>query len=148
MTKKKTTEQKLKEYREHSKYCVICGKENLFDGCSINLVSISESGQIVTPYETENSSMNVIMPLCMYHMILAQEGIIAVTTQNQFIQSKILTQLEPQLDKELRKLILKIGRGKKDKLSTATKNVAKILIQARKIQSDMDKKSKEKKDAK
>ena len=115
----------------------------MLDGCSVNLVSISETGQVIAPFETKDSSAGVIIPLCAYHFVLAQEGLIAVTTENQVIQSKLLTQLEPQTNEDLNKFILKLGRAKKDELNKAYKQLAKTIINARKFKEDMNKKVEE-----
>lgn len=142
----KTTERKLKEYKEHSKYCYLCAlhnikEESLFDGCTINLISVTESGQVVAPYNDKNlgASMSSMLPMCAYHMVLALGGLIAQTTQGDIIETKILTQLEPQSDKILKKLILKLGRIEKNELNKAFKAVAKALIGARQFQKDMKK---------
>jgi len=135
----KTTEEKIKEYKEHSKNCALCGKESLFDGCSMQLVSINEFGQVINPYDNDTQGVGVMVPLCAYHMVLSQEGLFAITTQNQIVQSKLLTQLEPQSDEQLKRFILKLGRAKKDLLNTSLKNVSKTLINARKFQIDMNK---------
>ena len=138
----KTTEQKIKEYKEHSKYCFLCNlnnveRESLFDGCGIQIVSISETGQVIAPYDNEFQGMSSMLPMCAYHMVLAQEGLIAMTTQNQIIQSKLLTQLENQTDTDLNKFVLKLNRAKKDDLNRAYKQTAKTIINARKLQIDM-----------
>jgi len=140
----KTTEQKIKEYKEHSKYCYLCNlknieRESLFDGCGIQIVSVSETGQVIAPYDNEFQGMSGMLPMCAYHMVLSQEGLIGMTTQNQIIQSKLLTQLENQTDEDLNKFVLKLGRAKKDELNKAYKQTAKTIINARKFQIDMEK---------
>ena len=141
----KTTEQKLKEYKEQSRYCHLCRLENieresLFDGCSIQIVGITEDGQVMNPYDNEFQGMTVMLPMCAYHMVLSQEGVLAQTMQGEIIQSKIFTNLEPQADSQLMHLILKLQRGNtKDELNKATIGVAKTIIQARKFQREMEK---------
>lgn len=140
----KTTEQKLKEYKKQSRICHICKlknieKESLFDGCSIQIVGITETGQVINPYDNKFQSGTYMFPMCAYHMVLSQEGVLASTMDGQIIQSKIFTDLEPQSDEELKKLILKLSRAKKDKLNMAVKIIAKTLITARKFQVGMEK---------
>lgn len=136
------TDEQLKEMKEKSKYCALCKEESLFNGCSVMLVSITESGEIVAPYETKDSGASVMIPLCAYHMILSQEGLIAVTTENRVIQAKFLTHLESQSDEELRKFVKKLNRAEKNPLNKMWKQSAKAIISARDFQKSM----KEKKD--
>jgi len=137
--KMELTKEKIRELKEQSKYCALCGKDSLFDGCTMQIVSISESGQVIAPYDNETQGMSIMLPLCAYHMVLSQEGLLAITTQNQIIQSKLLTQLEPQSDEQLKKFILKLDRAKKEKFNIAYKQVAKTILNARKFQKEMDK---------
>jgi len=133
---KKEMEEKIKRMNEN-KYCALCNNEKLFDGCGMQMVSITESGKIETPYETEESGTSVMIPMCGYHMVLSQEGLLAMTTQNQVIQTKFLTQLEPKPDSELKRIILKIGRANKTSENGMIKHVAKTIISARKFQEEM-----------
>lgn len=131
------TDEKIKEIKEQSRNCALCGHRSLIDGCSINLVSITESGQINQPYEDKEglSGMNALLPMCAYHMVLSQEGLIAMTTQNQLISVKELSAVERLSDKEL-KLRMKITRSPElKKLSL----VCKVVFNARKFQSEMSK---------
>ena len=133
---KEEIDQKIKQMKEN-KFCGLCNNEKLFDGCAMQLVSITESGKIETPYETEGSGTSVMIPMCAYHMVLSQEGLLAMTTQNQVIQTKFLTQLEPKPDSELKRIILKMGRANKTSENGMIKHVAKTIISARKFQDEM-----------
>jgi hypothetical protein len=136
-----SSEEKIKAYKEQSKFCALCGKPSLFDGCGIQLVSVTETGKVIAPYEAKDrsSSASLMVPMCGYHMILSQEGLIAITTQHQFIQTKLLTALEPQTDEDLKKFLLKIGRAENSEINRAYKHVAKTIISARKFQIEMEK---------
>jgi hypothetical protein len=139
-----SSEEKMALYKERSKICAFDGRPSFVDGCTINIVAITETGNVVAPFETKSGSgTSAIVPTCAYHMVLAQEGLIAITTQNQFIQSKLLTQLEPGTDEELKRLILQLGRGLKTDLTKAQIRVAKIIIKARKFDAEMEKGLKE-----
>ena len=135
---------KLEEYKKNSKYCAVCGKPSLFDGCSINLVSITETGEVIAPFNNEVQGISSMIPMCAYHMILAQEGLIAVTTQNLIIQSRFLTQLEPRTDAELDKFIQKLNRAEKNQINEMFKQTAKVILDARKFQNDIGKEIEEK----
>lgn len=135
-----TTEEKIKKFKEQSEFCLICGKKVLFNGASINLVSITEGGKVVQPYETEDQSMGAIVPLCPYHMILAQCGVIAMTTQNQIIHARRLSEFEAITDAALR-LKSKINRN--SKILQEEAQLAKAIIDARKMQTEMDKQEEE-----
>lgn len=137
------TKEILEEYKENSKYCYLCRwigdkKESMFDGCQIQIVSITESGKLVKPYDTQLEGMTAMLPMCAYHFILSQEGVLATTTKGEIIQSKILADLEPQSDDTLKRLILRLERSGKDKKNMAIKLVAKTLINARKFQKEFD----------
>jgi hypothetical protein len=137
-------EEKMALYKERSKICAFDGRPSFVDGCTINIVAITETGNVVAPFETKSGSgTSAIVPTCAYHMVLAQEGLVAVTTQNQLIQTKLLTQLEPGTDEELNRLILKLSRGLKTDLTKAQIRVAKIIIKARKFDVEMEKGLKE-----
>jgi hypothetical protein len=134
----------IEEYKKNSKYCAVCGNPSLFDGCSINLVSISETGEVIAPFNNEFQGLSSIIPMCAYHMIIAQEGLIAITTKNLIIQSRFLTQLEPRTDAELNKFIQKLNRAEKNKINEMFKQTAKVILDARKFQKDIGKEIKEK----
>jgi hypothetical protein len=122
-----------------SSSCAFCLDRPMFDGCSVNLVSITESGQVIDSMSNTEGSMSVMLPTCPYHTVLVQGGIIAVTTNNMVIQSKILTELESLDDNKLRELRLKLSRAQRTELNRAYNGVAKILLDARKFREEMNK---------
>lgn len=128
------TEEKMKEIKKHSRFCAFCRGESLFDACTVQMVSITESGKIETPYRTKGSSMSAMLPLCAYHMILAQEGIIAVTTKGRPISAGWLMQFETLSDAAL---LIKSKLKRSPKI-TKQAHFAKAIFQARKFQSEMD----------
>jgi hypothetical protein len=137
-------EEKMDLYKERSKICAFDGRPSFVDGCTINIDPLFVSkGATTFPVSVIATGTSAIVPTCAYHMVLAQEGLIAITTQNEFIQTKLLTQLEPGTDEELKRLILKLGRGIKTDLTKAQIRVAKIIIKARKFDAEMEKGLKE-----
>lgn len=143
MTNELTSKQKLEEFRKNSQYCWLCKlrgikKETLFNGCSIQIVGITENGQVITPFDNDTGNMTALVPMCAYHMVLAQGGVLAQTTDGQIIQSKILTYLEPHQDAELNNFILKMRRALKTPENKERIEVAKLIIHARKFQKEMD----------
>jgi hypothetical protein len=144
---KEKTDEIIKQMKEN-KFCAFCDNEKLFDGVGIQLVSISESGQLMTPYDTKLSSMSAMVPACGYHMVLAQEGLLAVTTQNQLIQARILTEMEKLSDDELKHVLLKVKRGIKSQESEVMKGCIKALINARKFHIEMIKEAKKREEEK
>ena len=133
----KLTKEKIRELKEQSKHCALCGEYSLFDSCSINLVSVTESGQINQPYQSKDGlmEMNTMLPMCAYHMVLSQEGLIAITTQNQLIFVKELNAFERLSDKEL-SVRSKLTRSPELKRLSI---IAKAILNARKFQSEMSK---------
>jgi len=133
----KTSDEKIRELKEQSRNCALCGHRSLFDACSINLVSVTESGQINQPYQSKDglSGMNAMLPMCAYHMVLSQEGLIAITTQNRLISVKELNALERLSDKEL-SVRSKLTRSPELKRLSI---IAKAILNARKFQSEMSK---------
>ena len=135
MTTETLMKDKVVEMKKN-KVCALCGKEIFVDGCTIQVVEITESGQVVAPYENKESAMSLIIPVCAYHMVLAQEGLIATTMKGQIIQSKLLTMFEPKTDMELKKMLQALQRA--DKSEQMTRGI-KAILGARKFQQAMSK---------
>jgi len=133
---KLTTEEKLKRYKEQSRFCALCGKESMFDGCSIQIVSITESGKINTPYDTEMQGMSGMIPMCAYHMILSQQGLFAMTMDNLIISPRRLKEFESFSDSDLRR---RAGMKRNNKVLKEEGHMAKAIVEARKFQSEMEK---------
>lgn len=132
---KNEMEEKIKQMKEN-KYCALCTNEKLFDGCSVQMVAITESGKIEEPSIPGMSSM---LPLCGYHMVIAQEGFIAMTIQNQIISPRMLSDMEQESDEEIKKIIKNLGRSNKDQFNKSMMHTAKTVLNARKFQEDMKK---------
>lgn len=116
--------------------CTFCIRQPLFDGAGINLISMTESGEIVTPFETEDSSASIMLPMCAYHMVLAQQGVIAITTNNKIISARKLGIFETLTDAQL-KIRSKLVRNSKELEHEA--HLAKAVVEARQFQTGMDK---------
>ena len=85
--------------------CIICGKKCFSNGVGMTLYSISESGKIQDMNETKHSSMQVIVPLCAYHMVLTGEGVGLFTTQKTYITRAKTDYYEKKSDEELKEII-------------------------------------------
>ena len=120
---------------EKATKCSMCNEQPFVDGVEVQMVSVTESGKITTPYDTKKSSSNVLLPMCAYHMVLSAEGILAITTQGQLISPSWLGDFEKLSDNEL-KIKSKLKRS--DKLKHQS-HLAKTLLDARKFQSEMKK---------
>jgi len=95
---------KSKEQMQENK-CCICKKKAFSNGVGVTLYSVSESGKIMDMNETKTSSMQVIVPLCAYHMVLINEELMCFTTQKQILSRGKLKYYEEKPEKELRKII-------------------------------------------
>ncbi len=85
--------------------CSICKNKVFADGVGVTLYSVSESGKIMDMNETKTSSMQIIIPLCAYHMVLIDEGLICFTTERKVLLRGKLEYYENKPEKELRKII-------------------------------------------
>jgi len=125
--------------------CIICGKKCFSNGVGVTLYSISESGKIKDMNKTKNSLMQVIVPLCAYHMVLISEGVGLFTTQNQYITRVKTDYYENKSDEELKKIIenslkhLKLTRKKVENQHMMTDlKIAVIVDNARKFSKAME----------
>jgi len=137
------TNKNIKEIKEKSKNCALCGKPTFFDGSPIQLVSFTESGKVVSPYETEYSSQSMIIPTCPYHMVMCAEGVYAMTTENQVIKPTFIKEMEQMDDLGLKRMEKIIKRAEKSDKNKAILDGLKIIKQARKFVIDMEKGEKE-----
>lgn len=133
-------EQRLKQFKENSNNCVLCGREVLFNGCSINIVSVTESGKIIAPHDKEEISLSAMIPLCAYHMVLAQGGFLALTTDNKMIFARKLPQFEQLTDASL---LIKSKLKRNNPILEVEAQLAKSIINAREFQASMDKEKEE-----
>jgi len=123
MTTETLMKDKVVEMKKN-KVCALCGKEIFVD---------------VAPYENKESAMSLIIPVCAYHMVLAQEGLIATTMKGQIIQSKLLTMFEPKTDMELKKMLQALQRANKSEPNKQMTRGIKAILGARKFQQAMSK---------
>lgn len=87
--------------------CVYCGVESEIDGMTISIVDSTESGELIFLHD----DVQVLLPVCMYHMVLAGEGLVYYhKTKNCVVQSKLVTAFESKSDNELRLEIIKASR--------------------------------------
>lgn len=106
--------------------------------CSVPMAAITESGQLIYPEETRDSSVGLGIPLCGYHMHFAFRGLVAATKDTVFAPSlKIKINGEEGLmedlsDEELKKLVAKF---KKDKTPDGKfwKDVVESVLEGRKF---------------
>jgi len=125
--------------------CIICGKKCFSNGVGVTLYSISESGKIQDMNETKNSSMQVIIPLCAYHMVLTSEGVGLFTTQKAYITRAKTDYYESKSDEELKQIIkdslkhFKLTRKKVENQHMMTElKIAVIVDNARKFSKAME----------
>jgi hypothetical protein len=121
-----------------NKKCALCARDKFIDGCEVQMVSITESGKIESPYNSGMSSMGTLLPLCAYHMVLSQEGLIAMTTQGQVISPKILLDAEKSSEEDLNRVIRNLKRALKDEFNKSVMHTAKAVLNARKFQKAME----------
>jgi hypothetical protein len=138
-------DEKLKAYKENSKICAFCKNESFFDGVTIQLISLTESGEVV-PHSNKDTGMSAMLPMCAYHMVLSQEGLMAITTENRVVQSKFLTQYEPQSTAELTHLEHRLRRMPKNPFNIALRQSVKAILSARRFHSEMTKSMEEAKE--
>lgn len=137
-------DEKLEMFREQSKVCAFCGKKSMINGMSVPLVSLSESGKVITPYDSKGTSSAVMYPACAYHFVLIGEGLMAVTTQDQVILPNILQELEPKSDEELKNLSMKLRRiNSKEKANKFLLTVVKTILEGRKFEKDFEERLKD-----
>ena len=109
------------------------------------MYSVSESGKIQDMSETKNSSMQVVVPLCAYHMVLTGEGVGLFTTQNKYIMRDKAHYYEKKSEEELQEIIenslkhLKLTRKKVEKQHMMSElKIAVIIDNARKFSKVME----------
>lgn len=74
------TDKKIEELRKAKCSYPNCKKKQ-FMTVMLPIGKVTERGQIVFPEETKEQSVQVGVPLCDYHFILAQHGILTVIEQ-------------------------------------------------------------------
>ena len=87
------------------KKCCICKKEAFSDGVGITIYSVSESGKIQDMNATKNTSMQVLVPLCAYHLVLVNEDVVCFTTGNKMLMRGKVEHYENKNKKELKQVI-------------------------------------------
>jgi len=136
---KKKIENTIKEMKANKK-CYLCDNDKIFDGVGIQLVSLTESGKIVESFETKDSSASVLIPMCAYHMVMAQEGAYAMTTDNKVIKPSWIEHFESLNDEGLEILKVRIMRQEKDKQKKKVLLQGIVMVQsARKFQEEIKK---------
>ncbi len=124
-----------KEKIKKATKCAFCHKAPFADGTEIQLVSITESGKILTPYDGKDSSTSVLLPMCGYHMVLSMERMMAITTQdNKIITVGKLLEFERLTDGSLN-VRSKLSRSP---ILRKESEVAKIILGARKMQRGIE----------
>ena len=128
---------------EKATKCAMCDSVPMFDGCSVGMVAVSESGQVLDSFTTKDSSMSVMLPLCCYHVVLAQEGLVLVDSQNHILSHKMLSDMEHLSNSALKSLSLSLRRLPVHSLNIvqikAQRQIIKILLDARNFQEKMSK---------
>lgn len=121
------------------KECIICKKDTPMD-VAIPLVQETELGNIVDVYTTKNSSVQVTMPLCPYHLIWASEGFIFfVDTGNNkgypyYPNMPKVKEMENTTDEQIKKAIEEY-KGKKEYKEGI--KLAKTILKAREFERGM-----------
>ena len=114
--------------------CALCLNPPFVDGAEIEVVSFSESGKVINPYEGKEQSMGITLPMCGYHMVLSGERMIALTKDNRIITVRKVPEFEKLTDGSL------IVRSKLSRSPQLKKEaeVAKIILTARKMQKGIE----------
>jgi hypothetical protein len=121
------------------KGCIICNKDAPMD-VAIPMVQETEMGNIVDVWTTPNSSVQVPMPLCPYHLIWASEGFIVFVDKgnNQgyasIPNSPKVKEMENATDEEIKKAI-EDCKGKKEYSKGI--RLAKTILKAREFERGM-----------
>ncbi len=77
MLNKQDMEKKVKEMAQAK--CAYPGcKEKQMMTCSLQIIALTESGKIITPYTRKDSQMSMGVPLCAYHFRISTFGLLAV----------------------------------------------------------------------
>lgn len=121
-------ENKLKKPRK----CACCDHPPFIDGMQMRILTFTESGEPIFPYENEEESMSVMLPVCDYHMVLAGEGwIFYDQNKGMPVQPKILTILETKSDGELKVEQMKLKRMPKNEKNKMMAAMIKDVLTAR-----------------
>ena len=115
--------------------CALCLNPPFVDGAEIEVVSFSESGKVINPYEGKEQSMGIILPMCGYHMVLSGERMIALTTKDKRI---ITVRKVPEFEKLTDgSLIVRSKLSRSPQLKRESE-VAKVILTARKMQKGIE----------
>ena len=124
-----------KEKLKEATKCAFCLNPPFATGTEIQLVSITESGKLLAPYDGKDNSTSIILPMCGYHMVLSMERMMAITIHdNKIITVSKLLEFERLTDGSLN------VRSKLSRSSILKKEseVAKIILEARKMQKGIE----------
>ena len=81
-----TPQQVVKNLKKSDK-CLYPGcKNKMFSNIMMPVGKVTERGQIIFPNESESQSIQSACPLCEYHMIFAEKGILNLAEINNLIQ--------------------------------------------------------------
>jgi hypothetical protein len=84
--------------------CIICGKKCFADGVSVPIHSITESGKIIDTNSNKCFSIETVVPICIYHMILIEQEV-GFFTKDSFVTREKTNYYESKPNEELKEII-------------------------------------------
>jgi len=142
MEKQLTTEEKLKLLQQAKCNFPDCNRQSIMH-VSVPMASITESGKLIYPQETKDTSIGIGVALCGYHLYFSFMGLIA-STENQVIAPNVKEwvwkndktgekgTIEDLSDKELKETIKKLKKLK-SKESEFWSKVGEAILEGRKF---------------
>ena len=122
--------ERIKKLRDGG--CACCGAPVMVDGMQMQILTFTESGQPIFPYDNETESLSMMLPVCGYHMALAGEGWIFYHDIWKIpVQPKIITELETMTDSDLRLGAARLKRLPRNDVNMIRGNAIKAVLDAR-----------------